>query len=210
MKPARWLALVVVLLVPVLYFWPRTATRWPVTNDPPESGTAIIAFGDSLTAGYGLPSEDSYPSQLSTILGKEIINAGIPGETTADALRRIDHDVLDRDPRIVLVCLGGNDMLRKMPIATQFTNLRRIVTQIQQKGALVILIGIEGNILYPGDYDREYQRLAEETGCVYIPNFLKSIIGHHDLMHDSIHPNGKGYAVFVERLMDEAGEYLEK
>src|SRR5437763_9915919 len=104
-------ALVVILAV--WFFWPAQK----VTNLD-SHGSNIIAFGDSLTAGYGANPGEDYPSRLSSMIGVTIMNAGVSGDTTDTALARIDTDVLARDPRLVIVGLGGNDFLRGVPIET--------------------------------------------------------------------------------------------
>jgi lysophospholipase L1-like esterase len=184
--------------------------RWPVTNDRP-SGTNVIAFGDSLTEGYRLDPGLGWPERLSAIVGRPILNRGVSGNTTGDALARLEADVLAHDPRIVLVCLGGNDMLRQMPADQQFANLRAIVRKIQEKGALVILIGTEGyKVLSRVDYGARYEALAKETGAVYVPDLMEGVLGDPALMLDQIHPNAKGYEKIARRIADEAGEYLAR
>ncbi|MBX3728995.1 MAG: arylesterase [Candidatus Sumerlaeia bacterium] len=183
---------------------------WPITNAYP-TGTTIVALGDSLTQGYGLAAHESYPAKLSARLGRPVINAGINGNTTADALARLDSDVLRHNPRVVLVCLGGNDLRRQWPIEQTIGNLRQIVERLHGAGALVILIGVEGDgMVLRGDQGPHYRELARQTGCVYIPNFFKGILGRPSLMHDPLHPNAAGYEVFVERLMREAGEFVQR
>ncbi len=180
---------------------------WRLTNEHPQ-GTAVVAFGDSLTAGYQVGEADSYPAQLASRLGREIVNRGVSGNTTADGLARLDRDVLSESPGVVLLSLGANDMLRKQPIDDTFANLRTIVDRLQARGALVILIGVEGYPLVHGDYGSRYRELARETGCVYVPDMLDDVFGDPALMYDQIHPNAKGYAKIAARLESEVGRYL--
>ena len=183
---------------------------WPITNARP-SGTNVIAFGDSLTEGYRLEKGEGWPEQLSAIVGRPILNRGVSGNTTGDALARLERDVLAEDPRIVLVCLGGNDMLRRLPAEEQFANLRAIVRAIQDKGALVVLIGTEGfKILSDVDYGDRYEALARETGAVYVPDLMEGVLGDPALMLDRIHPNKRGYEKIARRIADEAGDYLAR
>ena len=183
---------------------------WPITNAQP-SGTNVIAFGDSLTQGYRLDPGQGWPEQLSAIIGRPILNRGVSGDTTADALARLERDVLAEDPRVVLVCLGGNDMLRRLPADQQFDNLRAIVRRIQEKGALVVLIGTEGfKILANEDYGARYEALARETGAAYVPDLMDGVLGDPALMLDQIHPNARGYEKIARRIADEAGEYLSR
>jgi acyl-CoA thioesterase-1 len=183
---------------------------WTITNAYP-SGANVIAFGDSLTEGYRVDPGQGWPEQLSAIVGRPILNRGVSGNTTGDALARLERDVLAQDPRVVLVCLGGNDMLRQMPADQQFDNLRTIVRRIQGKGALVVLIGTEGfKILSKVDYGERYQALARETGAVYIPDLMKGVLADRALMVDQIHPNARGYAKIARRIADEAGDYVKR
>jgi lysophospholipase L1-like esterase len=181
---------------------------WTITNARP-SGANVIAFGDSLTEGYRVDPGQGWPEQLSAIVGRPILNRGVSGNTTGDALERLERDVLAQDPRVVLVCLGGNDMLRRMPADQQFDNLRTIVRRIQDKGALVVLIGTEGfKILGNVDYGDRYEALARETGAVYVPDLMNGVLADPALMADQIHPNPRGYAKIARRIADEAGEYV--
>jgi lysophospholipase L1-like esterase len=184
--------------------------RGDIKNAYP-SGTNVIAFGDSLTQGYGMAPGDTYPAYLAELIGRPVLNKGVSGETTGDALRRLEADVLSQDPRIVLVCLGGNDMLRRLSPDEQFANLRTIVERIQEQGALVVLIGTEGfTLLTNVDYGARYEQLAKETGAVYVSDFLDGVFGDPSLMFDQIHPNAAGYRKVAQRIADEAGEYLER
>ena len=117
--------------------------HWDIRNAQPR-GSRIIAFGDSVTAGHRLKAGEAYPERLAALIGKPVLNRGVSGETTAEALDRLERDVLAADPRIVIVCLGVNDMLRGLPPGPQFAALRRIVEGIQERGALVVLVGTEG------------------------------------------------------------------
>ena len=129
-------ALLLILLVWAL--WPSRFSR--VTNLD-SKGSALIAFGDSLTAGYGASSGEDYPSQLAQRVGITVLNTGVSGDTTEMALARLDSDVLTRDPRIVIIGLGGNDFLRQLPISETEANLRSIVRKIQGAGAMVVVLG---------------------------------------------------------------------
>ena len=183
---------------------------WTITNAHP-SGANLIAFGDSLTEGYRVDPGEGWPEQLSAIIGRPILNRGVSGNTTGDALERLERDVLAQEPRIVLVCLGGNDMLRRLPPEQQFENLRTIVRRIQGRGALVVLIGTEGfKILSKVDYGDRYEALARETGAVYVPDLMKGVLANPALMVDEIHPNARGYAKIARRMADEAGQYLAR
>lgn len=178
----------------------------PVTNSTP-TGEAVICFGDSLTFGTGAGSGQSYPSRLSSLLGLEVINAGVPGDKTADALNRLDRDVLAHNPRLVLITLGGNDLMHDVPRDEAFDNLEQIVRRIHRQGALVVVGGI--NVpLFDRGFDEGYEDLQRQTGCLLIPNVLKGLMGKHNLMADQIHPNAEGYKIMARRFHEEIEPYL--
>ncbi len=173
----------------------------------PTSGTSIIAFGDSLTEGYGLQDEESYPAQLRDALGVDVINAGRSGDTTAEALLRIDEDVLLRDPRVVIVLLGGNDALQRVAPDVTFTNIATIVDRIQSVGSGVVLVGVRGGI-HNAQYKKRFKELAQEKNIPYVKDALRGVFGKRDLMYDAIHPNKEGYAVLVERIVPKVRVFM--
>lgn len=179
-----------------------------VTNADP-AGTRIIAFGDSLTEGVGASPGNDYPSQLERLTGLRIENRGVSGDTTEDALRRLERDVLTQDPRVVIVLLGGNDILRRLSPERTFANLEEIIVRIQERGALVVLAGVRGMPLVDS-HGRRYKALARKTGAVLVPDVLKGILGNKDLMADQIHPNDAGYAELAQRIAAAAGGYLNR
>ncbi len=171
----------------------------PIVNFPPK-GTTIIALGDSLTKGMGASApEYGYVPILEKRLGITIINKGVSGNTTSDALLRLDTDVLTQHPDIVIILLGGNDYLQKVPPEETFANLRTIITRIQSRGAVVFLVGIRGGIL-KDHFSDGFTKLADETGSVFVPNVLENIIDNPKLMSDEIHPNDAGYLKVADKI----------
>lgn len=162
-------------------------------------GSNVIAFGDSLTAGYGAGAGEDYPSRVSASTGIAIINAGVSGDTTESALARLDKDVLSRDPRIVIVGLGGNDYLQSVPIATTETNLRSIIDKVEAAGAAVLLLGFRFPSLN-ADYEAMYKRVAKDEHCLFAPNLLSGILTHPELKSDEVHPNARGYQLMADRV----------
>ena len=170
-------------------------------------GDNIICFGDSLTFGTGAPRDKSYPAQLAEMIGQPVINSGIPGDTTDRALRRLERDVLSKSPRIVLITLGGNDLKNGVDKKTAFKNLKDIVDTIQAKGALVVFGGIR-LLFWDRGYEEEYEKLAAETGALLVPDILGGLMGHEELMHDTIHPNGAGYKIMAQKFYTRIEPYL--
>jgi len=196
MSPKYWknIAVLVVFAIALWFLWPA-----PKVANLHSRGTNIIAFGDSLTAGYGAQPGEDYPSRLAAIAGTPVINAGVSGDTTDTALARIDTDVLSRDPRVVIVGLGGNDFLRSAPIATTEANLRTIIEKIHAAGAMVVLLGYSFPSL-SANYEKMYERIAKDEQCLLVPNVLRGIETNPQLKSDEIHPNGRGYQLIAERV----------
>lgn len=179
---------------------------YPITNAHSHSGP-IVAFGDSLTQGVGANEGETYPELLARMIGKPVINAGVGGNTIFDGERRLERDVLSRKPGIVIVLLGGNDILQRKDMKTSFESLERIVRRIQENGALVALVGIK--VITPfGGVGGQYHDLARRTGCVYVGDILNGIFLDRSLMSDQIHPNSKGYAIMAERIAKGLRPYL--
>jgi lysophospholipase L1-like esterase len=192
-----------------LLVWALWASRFPAVTNLDSRGSTIIAFGDSLTAGYGAGPGEDYPSRLSEQIGLPIVNAGISGDTTDAALARLDHDVLSQDPRIVIVGLGGNDLIRHVPIAATEANLRAIIRKIQTSGAMVVLIGFQFPS-FSGNYEKMYERVADEERSFLITGTLKGILNDPALKSDEIHPNARGYALMAERIAGPLQKLLKK
>ncbi len=196
---------VVGLSILSLSWWLFADRGYAITNAPP-SGDTIVAFGDSLVYGTG-SSGGGFVTILEERLGRPIINEGIPGDTTEDALARI-RDVQAHRPDVTLVLLGGNDTLRRVPRETTLDNLRRIIDTLQQEGSMVILIGVRGGALGDGSFGRALSDLARETGSVYVPDVLDGLFGNSAYMSDAIHPNDAGYARIAERLLSVFEEHV--
>jgi len=161
-------------------------------------GTAIIAFGDSLTAGYGAAPGEDWPTRVSSRIGAPIVNAGVNGDTTDSAAARLD-DVLSQNPRIVIIGLGGNDLLRGVAIATTESNLRAMIRKIQSAGAMVVILGFKFPSLN-ANYEKMYARVAKDEGCYLIAGTLSGILTDPKLKSDEIHPNARGYDLMAERI----------
>jgi len=198
-------AVVIIVLSYVIYA--LQPTRFPIVNKIPI-GETIVAFGDSLTYGTGAPNDQSYPMQLSQLIGEEVINLGVPGDTSANALIRVT-DVLAKNPRIVILTIGGNDLKNGIEKKIAFKNIKNIITALQDNGALVIIGGIDIPLFGRG-FGSGYRNLAKDTGSLLVPNVLKDIIGKPELMSDSIHPNSKGYQIMAERFHEAMKPFLLK
>lgn len=176
----------------------------------------IVALGDSLTAGYGLPRDEGFVPQLQDWLAGqgaavEIVNAGVSGDTTAGGLARLDWS-LDAQTDALIVTLGGNDLLRGIPPETARQNLDQILRRAGERGLPVLLIGLYASANYGAGYkaafDAIYPELAEEHGALYEPNFFQGLAdgsgdpsGYLEFMQpDGIHPDAEGVARIVDRI----------
>lgn len=171
-------------------------------------GTTIIAFGDSITKGFGIGEENAYPVIVSREIGFPIRNAGLEGDGSASAFSRLEEDVFTHDPWIVIVFLGGNDFLKRTPGSVVRENLSKIIVAIQERGAIVVLVGIETVVIE--SYSKIYKDLSEQHHTAYVPDVLRGIIGHNELMVDTVHPNEKGHEIIAERILKVLKPLIEE
>lgn len=162
-------------------------------------GDVVLAFGDSLTYGTGATGDESYPSVLAQLTGRKIIREAIPGETTSQGMRRLPSALEAHKPKLVLLCLGGNDMLRKVDDATIASNLREMIRRIQASGAAVVLLGVPKPALF-GGAAAFYAQLAKEFKLPYEGEVIADVLRKPGMKSDPIHPNAQGYRVMAEAL----------
>jgi acyl-CoA thioesterase I len=159
----------------------------------------VLAFGDSLTNGVGASSTQSYPAVLEQLISRRVINAGIPGETTAEGLARLPRFLKQYKPSLVLLCLGANDMLREISDKTAAKNLRSMIIMARKAGADIVLISVPR--FFPvSPPPAHYQALAKEFSLPLLDGVLREIINNLSLKSDPIHPNAKGYRILAEEL----------
>jgi acyl-CoA thioesterase-1 len=202
---ARQLLLTLICLVSAV---PVLCSKAVADDDRPR----IVAFGDSLTAGLGVPAEDAYPAQLQHRLDEQgiryrVINAGVSGETTAGGLRRVEW-VLKSRPHVVLLELGANDGLRGLNLEQTKANLERIIQRCQEASVTVILAGMKLPPNYGADYTKGfeaiYPALAKQYGLTLIPFFLDGVAGSSTLNQaDGIHPTREGYRIIADKVLEQ-------
>jgi lysophospholipase L1-like esterase len=171
------------------------------------AGDVIVAFGDSLTYGTGAAEHEGYPAVLAQLIGHEVVRSGVPGEVTAQGLQRLPEVIDEYRPRLMIVCLGGNDMLRRLSMAQTRSNLRSIIKAIKDRGIAVVLIGVPQPALL-SSAPEFYAELAREFAIPYDGEILKTVLYAAEMKADPIHPNAKGYrrvAEAVAALLRQAG-----
>ena len=194
------LVIAAVLAVGALGFALRSChgrlNTWPMVNSPPQSG-AVVCFGDSLVSGVGADTpETTYPAWLGQDLHRTVTVFGVPGETAAEG-----WDRLRRSPEVrggvVIVTLGGNDLLRQVHWETTAAALGSIFEELQRRGALVVFTGVEGPL---GRSAGRHRALCRKYGVLLVPDVLGGILNQEQLKADYVHPNGEGYRLMAERV----------
>ncbi len=161
----------------------------------------VLAFGDSLTFGTGASEDESYPAQLEKLIGRRVVRAGVPGEVTAQALERLPGALDEHAPRLLLLCIGGNDFLRRLGNEQAERNLRQMVQLARSRGVAVMLIGTPepGFTVSPPAF---YAGIAKEFRLPYEEGIIGQVLKDRALKADPIHPNARGYRVIAERLAE--------
>lgn len=161
----------------------------------------VLAFGDSLTHGTGASAGEDYPAQLQMQIGRRVINAGVPGETSADGLARLPRALEEHRPALVILCLGGNDFLRQLDPALTRANLDRMIAMIRAGGIPLVLVAVPQAKLL-GSNDPVYDELARQHKLVIEDEVLDDVLHDRDLKSDPIHPNALGYRRMAEALAE--------
>ena len=183
--------------------WPRRIDFLEAKSGP------IVVLGDSLSFGLGAESNHGYIGVLQKRLGVDIVNKGVNGDTSKMALDRMQKDVLDLKPALVIVELGGNDFMQKVPFDETFANLDRIVARVQATRTPVLLIGVQ-NSPFGNQVEGRYRSLANLRHTGLVANALTDILTHPDLKSDAIHPNDKGYEQMADEVEPELRRMLHK
>lgn len=167
------------------------------------SGAKVVALGDSLTFGYGADKSQSYPVILAQKTGWNIINMGVNGDTTKDVLNRMDS-VISENPKLVLLGIGGNDVLRRVSASETRANLVNIIKALQDKNIPVVLIAephLSASALFGKASDNPvYKDVASEMDIPLLEKAWSNILSDDKLKSDQIHANGAGYAKFADDL----------
>lgn len=175
---------------------------------PLAPDAVILAFGDSLTYGSGARPEASYPVVLQQLIGRTVINAGVPGELSRGGLERLPEVLDEHEPALLILCHGGNDFLRKQDKAQTSANLRAMIQLARSRGIAVVLVAVPQPKLLFMEGAELYTQLAEELKLPLEAAILADIESDNGLKSDPIHPNGEGYrrmAQAIAELLNQAG-----
>lgn len=170
------------------------------------AGSVVLALGDSITHGTGAAPEAAYPAQLAQLTGWNVINGGVPGDTSAQALARLPALLAEHQPALVIVSVGGNDFLRRLPEADTLANLRRTVAASRDAGAQVLLVAVPrptvAAAVGAGLSDHPlYDQLAAELSLPLHAGGWAHVLGDEKYKSDQIHANAGGYRVFAHGLV---------
>lgn len=171
------------------------------TND------VILAFGDSLTEGVGAKENESYPAVLQSLSGRKVINAGISGEQSTPGLARLPALLEQYQPKLLILCHGGNDILRKKNLKSMEANVKQMINLAKEKNIPVVLLGVPNYGLFLSSYEG-YKKVAESTNVIFIEDLISEILSDESLKADSVHPNKDGYRIMAEKIysvLQEAG-----
>jgi acyl-CoA thioesterase-1 len=171
------------------------------------SGTRVLALGDSLTAPHGVTPEQAWPTLLAKKTGWAVVNAGVSGDTSAGALQRLPGLIEEHNPQLVLVTLGGNDMLRRLPQGQTTANLGRMLALAKTHGAKAVLLatpkpslaGAAFNNLSAAEF---YREVAKESQVPLIEDAMAEVLSKTELKGDQLHPNAAGHALLAEKIFE--------
>ena len=172
-----------------------------------DANATVLAFGDSLTFGTGAADTESYPAALQRLIGRKVIAAGVPGETSQEGVARLPEALDEFKPQLLILCHGGNDFLRKLGEQNAAANVRNMVKLARGRGIAVVLIATPKPGLMPSAPEF-YAGIAKEFGIPLEDGVLKKVLTDNALKSDLIHPNAKGYARIAEavaQLLKSAG-----
>lgn len=184
-------------------------SRKAVRGQPVSRGARVLALGDSLTFGTGATPETAYPAVLAAATGWEVVNAGVPGDTSAQAVDRLPALLQEHAPALVVISIGGNDFLRRLPEAQTRANVRAAIEAVRAAGAQVLLVAVPRPTVaaaFTGSLSDHplYDEIAESMRVPLHPKGWSAVLGDAGLRSDAIHANAQGYAAFAQGLVNTA------
>jgi len=173
-----------------------------------DPGAVVLAFGDSLTHGTGADTAtESYPAVLERSIGRRVVNAGVPGETSAEGLARLPAALDETRPRLLILCHGGNDFLRRLDENEAKANIRAMIGLARDRGIPVVLLATPKPGL-PPSVPAFYREIAAELRIPFEETVIQAVVVDNRLKSDLVHPNARGYAQIaaaLRKVLDKAG-----
>lgn len=193
------LALLLVLMFFVWVYGNRSTDRYdPIVQDATVEQYQVVAFGDSIIEGLGAKPDQDFVSILEDRLNIPILNLGHRGDTTLTATLRLT-EVLSHNPEIIILSLGGNDVLQGVDVEQRFRNLDYIISQIKKSDAEIILMGVRTGV-WQDPYQQDFIQYAASRNIIFIPNVLEGILFNPLRLSDPVHPNNKGHEIIADRV----------
>jgi acyl-CoA thioesterase I len=184
---------------------PGRLNAWNIRNLPLSQGS-ILCFGDSLVEGVGASTEaDTYPAQLGRLLGREVSAYGVSGMTAQDGLQALRENPGMR-AALVIVTLGGNDILKGTPVDQTRSALQQVFAELQARGGAVAYTEVLGPLT--GSRAKMHRELCRKAGVILVPDIMDGILGNDDLLAETVHPNDAGYALIAQRVAAVLRPYL--
>ncbi len=196
----KYLLIILTIIALIIFFKKETPEVIKLSHTD-----KILAFGDSITYGYGESENESYPYLLSQKIDSQVINAGINGDTSKEGLERLPALLEDSSIKLILLCFGGNDILQKIPLGELKSNLKKMVQLAKKKNIDVILISVPKISSLGLSSLALYSTVADEENIELMDDVLVHVLSRSSLKNDYIHPNAKGY----KYMADEIYEYLK-
>ena len=183
-----------------------TLTKKETNSMTLTSNDTILAFGDSLTYGFGARSEESYPTRLSVLSGYKVINAGMNAETSDEGLKRLPQLLEDRSIKLMILCFGGNDIMQRKSMSSLKQNLKTMIQMAKAKNIEVLLISVPNITLFGLSPLELYEEVAKEENIPLLSGVLANILSQPSLKNDQIHPNALGYKEMAELIYESLKE----
>ena len=191
----KYLLIILTIIALIIFF--KKETPEVIKLNPTDK---ILAFGDSITYGYGESENESYPYLLSQITKTQVVNAGINGDTSRDGLQRLPALLEDNSIKLILLCFGGNDILQKVPLGELKSNLKKMIQVAKAKNIDVILISVPKISPLGLSSINLYSTVADEENIELMDDVLVHVLSRSLLKNDYIHPNAKGYKYMADEI----------
>lgn len=197
----KFLPIFLIVLIIILTLKPKDSTIEPL-----KPQDTILAFGDSLTYGYNVEADESYPSLLQHLSGHTIINAGILGETSKDGLKRLLPLLENKDIKLMILCFGGNDIMQRLSMNRLKANLKTMIQMAKEKEISILLVSVPNISLFGLSALDLYEEVADEENIPLLTGVLTDILSTPSLKSDQVHPNNKGYKILADKIYEKLKE----